>query len=117
MSAFVSLPDDVLHRQIRVLVNGPPTAGGAPREYLITCDDGLLGAVMFHCGQPIEGVNGVTHEILLAIVAHRLEAFQRGPFASVENREALSHVQSALELLRLRTAERDARGVLGKPEP
>lgn len=117
MSALVALPDDVLHRQVRVLVDGPLTAGGAPRDYLITTDDGLLCSLHFHCGQPIDGVNGVTHEVLLAIVAHRLSSFQRGPFANVENREALSHVESALELLRLRTAERDARGVLGKPEP
>jgi hypothetical protein len=117
VSARVDLPDDVLHRQVRVLVDGPLTAGGAPRDYLITTDDGLLCDLHFHCGQPIEGINGVTHEMLLAVVAHRLTCFQRGPFASVENREALLHVQSALELLRLRTAERDDRGVLGKPEP
>jgi len=60
------------------------------------------------------GVNGVTQEILLAIVADRLESFQSGPFKNENNRLALDHVKNALEALKARTRERQARGVEGK---
>jgi hypothetical protein len=60
------------------------------------------------------GVNGVTHEVLLAIVADRLESFQNGPFHCDENRVALNHVTEALAALKSRTVARLARGVEGK---
>lgn len=59
------------------------------------------------------GVNGVTHEALLAIVIDRLTSFQAGPFACAENADALSHCQAAVERLKDRTRARLARGVEG----
>jgi len=59
------------------------------------------------------GVNGVTQEVLLSIVADRLRSFQAGPYACPENALALSHVESAQAALHSRTKARVARGVEG----
>ena len=59
------------------------------------------------------GVNGVTHEALLAILIDRLECFQNGPFANDFNKSALWHLREAQTVLLNRTRERMARGVEG----
>jgi len=70
--------------------------------------------ILFQNGPiPEVGVNGITHEALLAIVADRLRGFQSGPFACVENDAALDHIERALVLLKGRTRERMRRGVEG----
>lgn len=70
--------------------------------------------VLFQNG-PIKeaGVNGVTQEALLAIIIDRLRGFQSGPYASVNNSNALSHCEAALSYLQARTRQRIARGVEG----
>ena len=62
------------------------------------------------------GVNGVTHEALIAIVIDRLECFQRGDYASKFNADALEHLKMAQMRLRARTRERMERGVEGTHE-
>ena len=59
------------------------------------------------------GVNGLTNEALLAIVIDRLEGFQSGPYACVENQEALDYLLEAQHHLKQRTRARVARGVEG----
>lgn len=59
------------------------------------------------------GVNGVTHEALLAILIDRLESFQKGKYACRENAIALTHLQDAQHWLQHRTRERMARNVEG----
>lgn len=59
------------------------------------------------------GTNGLTNEVLLAIVADRLRGFQSGPFACDENYAALHQVMAALVTLQTRTQRRVARGVEG----
>jgi hypothetical protein len=59
------------------------------------------------------GVNGLTNEILLAIVKHRLEGFQSGEFPCEDNQEAISHISKAISALQRRTIERVDRGVEG----
>lgn len=59
------------------------------------------------------GVNGITHEALLAVLIDRLEAFQRGAYANEYNAQALDHLNQARTALMLRTQERMARGVEG----
>lgn len=65
-------------------------------------------------GIPDAGNNGLTHEVLLAIVIDRLESFQAGPYPAPENQVALNHCKFALEALKERTRKRVARGVEGK---
>lgn len=59
------------------------------------------------------GVNGVTHEALLAILIDRMECFQAGPYASPDNHEALEAMRTAQWALQRRTRARMARGVEG----
>jgi len=59
------------------------------------------------------GTNGLTHEVLLAIIADRLQGFQAGPYACDANRDALYYVECAIRELHKRTIERRHRGVEG----
>lgn len=89
-------------------------AGGAHHEYVCQIPNGGQTRISFQNG-PIgeHGVNGLTQEVLLAIVIDRLQAFQAGPFACRENAEALTKAEEALMWLQKRTRDRMARGVEG----
>lgn len=107
-----------------------PGAGGACHLYQITGFDtstnpscpfvarygkpAVHSTVLFQNG-PIDevGVNGVTHEALLAILIDRLRAFQGGPYACEENQRAYQHLLMAQGFLNARTKARMARGVEG----
>ena len=87
--------------------------------YAVTGHNGMDCAfqqvVNFQKGPITEhGVNGVTQEVLLAIVADRLRCFQAGPFACRENEKALTHVEEAMHWLQQRTLARMRRGVEGR---
>ena len=69
--------------------------------------------VRFQDGPVDQGINGVTNEVLLAILEDRLLGFQGGPFSHESNEVALEHVRAAMQALQARTAEREARGVEG----
>lgn len=75
---------------------------------------GFFQDITFQKG-PIKeaGVNGITHEALLAILIDRLEGFQAGPFKHEANEHALKHLRDALAALKSRTVERMARGIEG----
>lgn len=111
---------------LRVMVTDEPGAGGANHRYAISgfnagnnpSEDVSMpiahNTIVFQNGPIAEvGVNGVTHEALLAILIDRLEGFQRGKYASRENAIALTHLQDAQHWLQHRTRERMARGVEG----
>jgi hypothetical protein len=76
-----------------------------------------ISTLHFHTGDPQKGVTGITNEALLAIVAHRLQGFQEGPFPNQLNQEALENIQDALKALANRTRDRKARKVDGKQVP
>ena len=104
--------------QIEVAVIDEPGAGGAHHEYRISHDGGVTGwtqNIRFQNG-PIaeEGVNGLTQEVLLAVVIDRLRSFQSGPFSCRENAIALTKCEEALHWLQQRTIDRMRRGVEGK---
>ena len=97
-----------------------PGAGGANYEYVISWPtneaktEGGAVVVDFQNGPIAEvGVNGVTHEALLAIVADRLRSFQKGPYSCKANACALTHIEEAMHWLQQRTIERMRRGVEG----
>lgn len=70
--------------------------------------------ILFQNGPIAEaGVNGLTQEVLLAIVADRLQSFQAGQFSCRENAVALTHIETAQLWLHKRTLDRMARGVEG----
>ncbi len=61
--------------------------------------------------------NGMTMEVLLAIVIDRLEDFQAGPLECAHNQDALDHLRKGLQALHDRTLDRRARDVEGTSEP
>lgn len=118
--------------KLKVTVLDEPGAGGANHLYMIEGFDTSTNAsdpftarhgepakhatVLFQNG-PISvdgnGVNGVTHEVLLEIVADRLRSFQKGPYSCKANACALTHIEEAQHWLQQRTIERMRRGVEG----
>ena len=119
---------DLPQNQLKIEVTDEPGAGGANHRYVISGfdtfnnpSDPSLGFesmdIVFQNG-PIQtaGVNGITQEVLLAIVIDRLRSFQAGPFPCDENAEALDYCEMALDFLKERTKMRLARGVEGKSE-
>ena len=101
-----------------------PGPGGASHHYTVTGPPPTLNphdpepawsqTVKFQNGPLKEaGINGTTHEVLLAIIEDRLLGFQSGPYACPENGEALACVQNAQRILKSRTEARLARGVEG----
>lgn len=115
-----------------VIVADEPGHGGANHRYEVTGFDtnGNASAIdstgykssfsktiiLFQNGPIGEagvGVNGVTHEVLLEILADRLRGFQSGPYACRANADALQHIEEAQAILQARTKERMSRGVEG----
>ena len=94
-----------------------PGSGGANHEYEISVPDmsGVMQFISFQNG-PIKevGINGVSNEVLLAVVIDRIEAFQNGEFACDQNAQALLDLRRGLFKLQQRTRDRVARGVEGE---
>ncbi len=100
--------------KIEIYVADEPGSGGACHEYIAELPNGDITNIDFQNGPINEaGVNGLTHEVLLAIVIDRLRAFQAGKFACRENALALTKLQEAQMWLLERTRGRMARGVEG----
>ncbi|MCK6488310.1 MAG: hypothetical protein L6R48_08280 [Planctomycetes bacterium] len=116
--------------KLTITVTDAPGAGGANHAYLVAgfepannpSTDGLRDAgsntagqgILFQNGPIAEvGVNGITQEVLLAIVADRLRSFQAGPFSCRENALALTKIEEAMHWLQQRTLARMRRGVEG----
>ena len=107
-----------LNQAIHLEAKDTPGPGGANNHYRIL----LVGE---HQGRPGEcswsdldihfqngavkaaGINGISNEVLLAILIDRLEGFQQGDRPSHENQVALDHLHTARLWLYKRTLERD----------
>lgn len=117
--------------QLHIAVCDDPGSGGANHRYEIGGFDTQsnpsrvrsdvaeeraqnLLVLLFQNGAIKEaGVNGVTHEALLAIVIDRMKAWQAGPFACDENKCALAHLEQAVRFLQARTRRRTEAGAEG----
>jgi hypothetical protein len=115
---------------LQISVLDEPGAGGASHLYQISGFNSgtnpgdpftdrhgtpaLHSTILFQNGPiPETGVNGVTHEALLEIVADRLRSFQKGPYACKANACALTKIEEAQHWLQQRTLERMRRNVEG----
>lgn len=111
---------------LTVRVIDEPGSGGAHHAYMIEGFENTANPsdvddmdanqclILFQNGPIGEvGVNGITHEALLAVVADRLRCFQAGPLACKANACALTHIEEAMHWLQQRTIERMRRGVEG----
>lgn len=116
--------------KLRIEVADEPGAGGANHLYMVRgfdTDTNPSCPFKARYGQPSDhttilfqngpinevGVNGLTQEVLLAIVADRLRSFQAGPYACRENALALTKIEEAQQWLQHRTLARMRRGVEG----
>lgn len=108
--------------RLSITVTDEPGAGGANHIYEVTGFDPGVNLVAgegrivinFQNGPINEhGVNGLTQEVLLAIVIDRLRSFQAGKFACRENALALTKIEEGMQWLLSRTRARMARGVEG----
>lgn len=84
--------------EVRVLDLPDPKAGGACHQYEVLSQDGtVLCTVNFQHGPVKEsGVNGVQAVDLLAILLHRMDCFQSGPFSSPTNEVTAGFLAAAI---------------------
>ena len=91
-----------LNESLALNAVGQVTSGGANDCYEIHFGDQRV-QLKFQNGSPnLVGVNGISNECLLAIVADRLEGFQAGAYQCRENALALTKIQEALHWLQHR---------------
>ena len=106
-----------LNEALRVKVTDEPGQGNACHKYHVVPMTGNAKGLLieFQNGLLQETVypNGLSNEVLLAIVEDRLLGFQSGDFACRENALALTKLQEALMWLHKRTRDRVSRGVEG----
>lgn len=91
-------------------------ANGGSHSYIVHLDgsDSVFELPPFQKGPLKEaGLNGISDEVLLAIVMDRLRGFQEGPYVSADNAAAIDYIGLAMKALQNRTASRQARGVEG----
>lgn len=75
-----------------------------------------IASLQFQSGPiPEYGVNGLTNEILLAVLIERTQRLN-GMFPCAENIQAIVHMEKALDYFNARTARRQAAGIEGKHE-
>jgi hypothetical protein len=107
---------------LTITVADEPGQGGANHVYVVSVSSsttlkvspGVEHTITFQNGPIGEvGINGLTQEVLLAIVIDRLRSFQQGAFACNENAQALVKIEEALHWLQQRTIKRMRRGVEG----
>jgi hypothetical protein len=99
-----------------ITVLDEPGHGGACHKYQIVGGNSGTTSISFQNGPISEagiGVNGITHEALLAILIDRLRGFQSGAYTCKENDCALTHLEEALHWLQQRTLKRMRRGIEG----
>ena len=109
------------HRFTKVLVVDEKGDGNAHHVYQVLPENvepndmgNYFAEIKFQKGPVQEkGVNGCHQEDLLNIVQHRLECFQDGDFACVENERALNSLRDCIGHLNSRTKDRQERCVEG----
>ena len=85
--------------------------------YQVSTPSGFNGMLHFQTGPAAEvGVNGLTNEALLAVLAHRLNVMNK-KMPCRENAIAITNIEQAQLWLEKRTRDRLARGVEGTKEP
>lgn len=108
------------NEQIDLVVLDGPGEGGACHEYeiIVKSREGIQRQRLSFQNGPIKevGTNGITQEVLLAVLIDRLEHFQAGRYACRENALALTKLEEAQMWLHSRTRQREGRGVEGTHE-
>lgn len=121
MSRFITTHQvNDVNRALTIEAVGDVGPGNAHARYTISYASDESGdaepiLVKFQDGPPaVVGVNGITNEVLLAILIDRTAGFQNGPYACTENQEGLTALMAAQDAFTRRTNERRTRGVEGQ---
>lgn len=78
----------------------------------------VVGDINFQNGPVKNGqFNGVTEEVILAVLIHRYESHQDGPFKCSFNHVVLEHLKQAMSVAHKRTKDRLLRAVEGDFKP
>lgn len=88
--------------------------GGAHHHYRLVHGDTETHLKFQNGGVSEVGANGITEAQLIAILIHRLEAFQSGPFRSRENAITITKLEEALMWQQQRTMNRMRKGIEGR---
>lgn len=104
--------------EISSIYAGEAGPGGAPDLYRIVVEDAGVKRVIevqFQAGPRMEPGSkvGILESALLAIMADRMEGFNKGPYSCRENAIVLTKIQEAMHWLKHRADARAKRGVLG----
>lgn len=75
-----------------------------------------LSGITFHTGNPLDGVNGISIESLLAICKDRLQTFNKNGFDCTENNMAIGHIAAAITALEHRQVRRKEENKAGTQE-
>lgn len=113
-----------LNNKIQIAAVDEQGSGGAYHLYelqtLPAVGTAYRTQMVFHHIEPGKPIptepNGFSNEAFLAVLLHRLECFQVGPFACAENEAALTAGRAMMAALQSRTLKRAAQGVEGKLE-
>jgi hypothetical protein len=93
--------------------DGKPDGGSTDGNGFTICwQRGPLGR-----GENRREPNGAFVEDIIAAAIDRLAWYQSGEFTCEENRQAIVHLNAALDALAARTRDRESRGVEGTHEP
>jgi len=84
--------------------------------YTVVADNVVKETIRFHSGNSTIP-NGLTNEVLLAILIDRLEQFQASQMACEYNADALAMLKLADTSLKQRSLDRQRRGVEGTSKP
>jgi hypothetical protein len=88
---------DGINKSISILVlDDADPVSGANNRYSVAMPGCRSILIHFQHGNQSVEINGLTNEVLLAIMADRLTAFQAGPFVCQENADMLAHIEGAL---------------------
>ena len=113
-----------LNEKIQIQAVDEPGSGGAYHLYELLTTPAVgtqyMTQMAFHHIEPGKLIptepNGFSNEAYLAVLLHRLECFQAGPFACAENEEALTAGRAMMAAFHARTLKRMAQNVEGKLE-
>lgn len=101
---------NVANKKLKVNAIDPADSnfGYAHCRYELNPELGKIIVLEFQNG-PVRdvGVNGITHEALIAVILDRLRAFQTGGFKCRENSLAITKLEEALMWLHKRTQNRE----------
>lgn len=113
MSKSIQIYKDFNGLMVYAVTEHPHNRNVAGHVYKVIAGNQITNIDFQDGSVKLNGVNGLTNEALLAITINRTQ-YLDGLFPCKENKEAIEHMQKALDLFEQRTKDRIARQVEGQ---